>query len=106
MGLYLEEKKISLKICNFINNNFGVKNNMLVEMQNKEPNHEMSFYEISFHPELIIHSDIKINFQGIVNFYIWVNLWYVKKRENKLKKGLDEIEKRQLIDDVNTIAEV
>ena len=86
-------KKISLKICNFINNNFDVKNNMLVEMQNKEPNDEMSYYEISFHPELIIHSDIKINFQATVNFYIWVNLWYVKKRENKLKKGLDEIEK-------------
>jgi hypothetical protein len=62
-------------------------------MQNNDPNDEMSYYEISFHPELIIHSDIIINFQGIVNFYIWVNLWYVKKRENKLKKGLDEIEK-------------
>ena len=99
-------KKIILKICNFINNNFDIKNNMLVGMENKEPNDKMSYYEISFHPELIIHSDIKINFQGIVNFYIWVNLWYVKKRENKLKKGLDEIEKRQLIDDVNTIAEV
>ena len=79
---------------------------MLVEMQNKEPNDEMGYYEISSHPELIIHSDIKINFQGIVNFYVWANLWYAKKRENKLKKGLDEIEKRQLINDVNTIAEV
>ena len=81
-------KKISLKICNFINDNFDVKNNMLVE-----PNHEMSFYGISFHPELIVHYDIKINFQVIVDFYVWANLWYVKKRENKLKKGLDEIEK-------------
>ena len=30
----------------------------------------------------------------------------LKKRENKLKKGLDEIEKRQLINDINTIADV
>ena len=29
----------------------------------------------------------------------------IKKRENKLKKGLNEIEKRQLINDVNTIAD-
>ena len=36
-------KKISLKICNFINNNFDIKNNMLVEMQNKEPNDKMSY---------------------------------------------------------------
>ena len=28
----------------------------------------------------------------------------LKKRENKLKKGLDEIEKRQLINDIDTIA--
>ena len=29
----------------------------------------------------------------------------LKKRENKLKEGLDEIEKRQLINDINTIAD-
>jgi len=29
----------------------------------------------------------------------------LKKRENKLKKGINEIEKRQLINDVNTIAD-
>ena len=88
-------KKISLKICNFINNNFDIKNNMLVEMQNNDPNDEMSYYEISFHPELIIHSDIKINFQGIVNFYVWVNLWYsswenIKKFYDKEEYGLEK----------------
>ena len=30
----------------------------------------------------------------------------LKKRENILKEGLDEIEKRQLINDINTIADV
>ena len=29
----------------------------------------------------------------------------LKNRENKLKKGINEIEKRQLINDVNTIAD-
>ena len=29
----------------------------------------------------------------------------LKKRDNKLKKGMDEIEKRQLINDVNTTAD-
>ena len=69
-------KKISLKICNFINNNFDIKDNMLKEIETDNINEETCFYEIRFNPELIIHSDIKINFQGIVNFYVWVNLWY------------------------------
>ena len=69
-------KKINLKICNFINNNFDIKDNYLTETESNQQNEEATFYEISFNPELIIHSDIKINFQGIVNFYVWVNLWY------------------------------
>ena len=43
VGPLSKEKKISLKICNFINNNFDIKNNMLVEMKNKEPNDKMSY---------------------------------------------------------------
>jgi hypothetical protein len=49
---------------------------MLKEIETDNINEETCFYEIRFNPELIIHSDIKINFQGIVNFYVWVNLWY------------------------------
>lgn len=69
-------KKISLKICNFINNNFNIKNNMLVEIENDNENDKNTYYEISFEPELVIHSDIKIIFQGVLDFYVWVNLWY------------------------------
>ena len=42
-------------------------------------------------------------------FKYYLNKWNdkvkkLKKRENKLKKGLNEIEKRQLINDIDTIA--
>ena len=92
-------KKINLKICNFINNNFEIKDNLLVEKKNDDPNEEMCSYEIQFYPELTIHSDIKINFIGIVNFYVWVNLWYsswenIKKFYDKEEYG-EEKEKRR-----------
>ena len=83
-------KKINLKICNFINNNFDIKDNLLVETEDDNDNDQKCFYEISFNPELVIHSDIKINFQGIVNFYVWVNLWY-SSWEN-IKKCYDKEE--------------
>ena len=67
-------KKINLKICNFINNSFKLNNDILIENENANDN--TSYYELSFNPELTIHSDIKITFQGIVSFYVWVNLWY------------------------------
>ena len=95
-------KKISLKICNFINNNFEIKDNLLVEIESKNQDDEMCYYEIRFDPELIIHSDIKINFQGIVNFYVWVNLWYsswenIKKFYDKEEYGEEkEKEKRNM----------
>ena len=110
-------KKINLKICNFINNNFNIKDNLLVEKENNNENNEKCFYEISFNPELVIHSDIKINFQGIVNFYVWVNLWYssweiIKKFYDKEEYGeqkgkenfnteLQEIQNRNIINENN-----
>ena len=104
-------KKINLKICNFINNNFDIKDNLLVENETDNEDDEKCFYDISFNPELTIHSDIKINFQGIVNFYVWVNLWYSswenikkfydkeefgeeKKKEN-FEAELEEIQKKK-----------
>ena len=68
-------KKIKLKICNFINNNFKIKNDELREIYGSGSGNT-SFYEHIFSPELTIHSDIKITFIGVVNFYVWVNLWY------------------------------
>jgi len=70
-------KKIQLKICNFINNNFKIKESNLVEYVHcNESYNGATDYELAFSPELTIHSDIKITFKGVVNFYIWVNLWY------------------------------
>ena len=70
-------KKIKLKICNFINNNFKIRENELLEYVHSDETYRGSTdYELYFTPELTIHTDIKITFQGVVNFYIWVNLWY------------------------------
>ena len=46
----------------------------------------------------------------LLTLKFYLNKWNdkakkLKKRDNKLRKGLDEIEKRQLINDVNTIAD-
>ena len=92
-------KKISLRICNFINNNFKLNNDILLEAENsKDPENDTSFYELSFQPELTIHSDIKITFQGVVSFYVWVNLWYsswenIKKFYDKAEMNEDEEKK-------------
>lgn len=99
-------KKISLKICNFINNNFDIKDNMLKEIENNNENEETCFYELRFNPELIIHSDIKINFQGVVNFYVWVNLWYsswenIKKFYDKEEYGEEKEKEKENINNIN-----
>ena len=92
VGPLPKNKKITLKICNFINNNFKLDNDILYENGNKsDPN--TSYYEIFFNPELTIHSDIKIMFQGVVNFYVWVNLWY-SSWEN-IKKFYDKAENNE-----------
>ena len=89
-------KKIKLKICNFINNNFKIRENELVEYIHSDESYKGSTdYELYFTPELTIHSDIKITFQGVVNFYVWVNLWYsswenIKKFYDKSENMEDE----------------
>ena len=93
-------KKITLKICNFINNNFKIKDDELLENENSQnPNNEKSYYILFFNPELTIHSDIKITFQGVVSFYVWVNLWYsswenIKKFYDKAELNADGEEKK------------
>ena len=93
-------KKIKLKICNFINNNFKIRENELLEYVHSDESYNGSTdYELYFTPELTIHSDIKITFQGVVNFYIWVNLWY-SSWEN-IKKFYDKSELNNLEDEEN-----
>ena len=84
-------KKITLKICNFINSNFKIKDDELLENESSlDVNNDTSYYELFFNPELTIHSDIKITFQGVVNFYVWVNLWY--SSWDNIKKFYDKAE--------------
>ena len=90
-------KKIKLKICNFINNNFNIRENELLEYVHSDDTYNGSTdYELYFTPELTIHSDIKITFNGVVNFYIWVNLWYsswenIKNFYDKSELNFDEV---------------
>ena len=104
-------KKINLKICNFINNNFKIKESELVEYIHCNESYKGSTeYELAFNPELTIHSDIKITFKGTVNFYIWVNLWYsswenIKIFYDKASKNLDSEENKIIINELEKIKE-
>ena len=95
-------KKINLKICNFINNNFKIKETELNEyIHCNESYNGSTDYELAFTPELTIHSDIKITFKGVVNFYIWVNLWYsswenIKKFYDKAISNTEELESKNI----------
>ena len=103
-------KKIQLKICNFINNNFKIKENELFEYNHSNESYNGSTdYELAFIPELTIHSDIKITFKGTVNFYIWVNLWYsswenIKEFYDKAENNLEE-DKKFSTEDIEKIKE-
>ena len=103
-------KKIKIKICNFINNNFRIKEDELIEYVHCNESYKgATDYELYFTPELTIHSDIKITFQGVVNFYVWVNLWYsswenIKKFYDKAELNEDE-EKKSSSQDVSEIRE-
>ena len=105
-------KKIQLKICNFINNNFKIKESELVEyIHCNESYNGSTDYELAFNPELTIHSDIKITFKGVVNFYIWVNLWYsswenIKAFYDKTGHNLvDDEEKKFTSEEIKNIKE-
>ena len=95
-------KKINLKICNFINNNFKIKETELNEyIHCNESYNGSTDYELAFTPELTIHSDIKITFKGVVNFYIWVNLWYsswenIKNFYDKAISNTEELESKNI----------
>ena len=68
-------KNLGLKICNFVNSNIGTNYTKLYERKDGNDKNNV-YYDITFDPPLIIHSDIKISITGGVNFYVWVNLWY------------------------------
>ena len=75
VGPLPKNKVLTVKICNFINNNIS-KDDIQLEQKGKEDMKGNVYYTKLFDPPLIIKSDIKISISGIVNFYVWVNLWY------------------------------
>jgi len=75
LGPLPKGKELRIKICNFIDTKFKLPNKCLLESKEggKDGN---KFYEQNYNPELIIHSDIKIQIKKDINFFLWVNLWY------------------------------
>lgn len=84
VGPMTTNKKLSVKICHFVDKNLNSNGREMTEIKpnsnNSNSNNKLlpneSMYEIVFDPPLKIHSDIKISISGGVNFYVWVNLWY------------------------------
>ena len=94
LGPFYKSKKIKIKICNFINNDFKLNSNKLIEKEEKDNKGELAyFYEQYFDQELNIYSDIRITFKEGVNFYVWVNFWYASWE--MIKKFYDEKQKNE-----------
>jgi hypothetical protein len=67
-------KDLKIKVCNFVDSKFKLKNKKLTEVYQTDKNN--AFYEQNFMPELLVHSDIKITIKNDFNFYVWVNFWH------------------------------
>ena len=75
LGPFPKGKKLKLKICNFVDSKFKLNKKFLVESK-KANSDGLVYYEQTFSPELIIHSDIKITLKKDINFFAWINMWY------------------------------
>ena len=67
-------KDLKIKVCNFVDSKFKLKNKKLTEVYKTDKNN--AYYEQNFMPELVVHSDIKITIKNDFNFYVWVNFWH------------------------------
>ena len=67
-------KDLKIKVCNFVDSKFKLKNKKLTEVYKIDKNN--AYYEQNFMPELVVHSDIKITIKNDFNFYVWVNFWH------------------------------
>ena len=67
-------KDLKIKVCNFVDSKFKLKNKKLTEVFHTDKNN--AYYEQNFMPELVVHSDIKITIKNDFNFYVWVNFWH------------------------------
>ena len=81
-------KELKLKVCNFVESKFELPKKNLDSY--KYDVKGGTIYHLEFSPELVVHSDIKIQIKKDMNFYLWVNFWYstiemVKNFSNKYK---------------------
>lgn len=67
-------KDLKIKVCNFVDSKFKLKNKKLVEVYQTDKSN--AYYEQRFMPELVVHSDIKMTIKNDFNFYVWVNFWH------------------------------
>jgi hypothetical protein len=67
-------KDLKIKVCNFVDSKFKLKNKKLTEVYQTDKNN--AYYEQNFMPELVVHSDVKIAIKNDFNFYVWVNFWH------------------------------
>ena len=99
LGPLSKGKELKIKICNFVNTKFKLPKKTLKESKNAETND--IYYEQTYDPPLVIHSDIKIKIKKDINFFLWVNLWYstfeiIKKSYDK--KHSQDIESKSVKD--------
>ena len=81
-------KDMKIKVCNFIESKFRLPKKQLDSY--KYDLKGGGYYQQSFCPEVIVHSDIKIEIKKDMNFYLWVNFWYstiemIKNFSNKYR---------------------
>ena len=74
LGPLPKGKELKIKICNFVDSKFKLPKKTLNEIKNAQT--DDIYYEQTYDPPLIIHSDIKIKIKKDINFFLWVNLWY------------------------------
>ena len=99
LGPLSKGKELKIKICNFVDTKFKLPKKTLKESKNAETND--IYYEQTYDPPLVIHSDIKIKIKKDINFFLWVNLWYstfeiIKKSYDK--KHSQDIESKSVKD--------
>ena len=101
----LRKKIIQYKTLNNLTK--SLRNKMAKEGLNKLKN-GIDYYTLTTYLKIIIEKYEDRNELELLSYYLdkWNNKANkLKRRDNKLKKGLNEIEKRQLINDINTMAD-
>lgn len=94
IGPLSKGKKIKIKICNFTNMSFKLKNNELVENFSKIEEGGKIYYEMFFKPEIVVSTDTRFTVHGALNFFFWLNFWH--SSWEKIKNFFDSHEEEIL----------